>query len=294
MNNPGVHYNSLSLKSVHLEILNNDRNKVGVASGFIFREEDKLFLLTCWHVATGFDPNNLQVKTPPNRAAIRIHLMGARQPQPGIEALGGSQTIELELYDTSTTPATPKWLQDHSHKPHPDLNAININVPFWHDLIKLEIQDHGYISDVQVLEVKDVSEYGVRIGKKVLLVGYPYGYSPTTLESPTPVVLTRFVAAETVRPMNSASLLDGIGAAGMSGCPVFLENGDFLKLVGIYTGSIYPDHIIEKNNEVTALGKIDNISMALKMGSPLKLVSHENQVSYKTLFNIKEDGQADQ
>jgi hypothetical protein len=45
-------------------------------------------------------------------------------------------------------------------------------------------------------------------------------------------------------------LIDGIGAPGMSGGPVFIERNQKLILYGIYTGLIYPDYDINQLRSV--------------------------------------------
>jgi hypothetical protein len=61
-----------------------------------------------------------------------------------------------------------------------------------------------------------------------------------------------------------AALLDGIGTAGMSGCPVSSNAMNAHFLAGIYTGSIFPDHVIAQNNAVTALGKMCHLAFFLR------------------------------
>ena len=97
------------------------------------------------------------------------------------------------------------------------------------------------------------------VGEKLYIVGYPYGYSALGTEQPTAIILTRFIAAERIKDRQTEILLDGPGAPGMSGGPVFIEHDAVLYLLGIYTGLIYPDHVIEKNEKTTALGTMSNM-----------------------------------
>ena len=64
---------------------------------------------------------------------------------------------------------------------------------------------------------------------------------------PVPVVLTRFIAATQVPGDKRELLLDGCGAAGMPGGPVFIERDAAIYLLGMYTGSIFPDQAGTQN-----------------------------------------------
>lgn len=266
----------LPFKAVHLQCLKEDETAASVASGFICQEADGLYLYTCWHVVTGYDPENLKVKLPPNRVALMMHFQGVEQRQPGMQVIGGHQSLRIELYDNTTVPRTPKWLQNDLHIPHADLNAINIRVPFWNDLVKIKLPETLNIAPIQIIEELAIATLFPGVGEKMYLVGFPYGYSTMSMAQPTPVVLTRFIAANNANGKVAVSLLDGIGAAGMSGCPVFIEQNGRSFLAAIYTGSIYPDHIIQKNDPVTALGKISNLGLVLRTDHPTPLVEHND------------------
>ena len=239
------------------------------ASGFIRRESERLYLYTCWHVVTGFDPNEIEVGNRlPARQYIKLALQCADQSQPGIEVIGGLQTVVLPLYDSPKQPARPLWLQDDCHIPHPDLNAIGLHVPFWHDVVKLELPPDVRVSEIQVIDEKRLNTSLVGPCDKCLIVGYPYGFSAFGPDQPTAIVLTRFVASTRIAGRQEQLLLESIGAPGMSGSPVFIERADDLLLFGIYTGLIYPDHA-QKREKATALGTVSNISFMLDGLLPL-------------------------
>ena len=117
-------------------------------------------------------------------------------------------------------------------------------MPFWHDAVRIQLPDTVRVSDVQVLEQHDVfpSNTLLTAGDKLFVVGFPYGFSVRGAEQPTPIVLTRFVAATNVAGRHQEFLLESTGAPGMSGGPVFVERGQSIHLLGLYTGLIYPDH----------------------------------------------------
>jgi len=253
---------SLKMKAVHIQCLNNNQEPIigAYASGFIVLQNEQKFLYTCWHVVTGFNMHNVEVgKILPNRRFIEINLQNCDTRQPGVITIGGNQSTILPLYDDNNMPL---WIQNSEDVPHYSLNNIHIKVPFWHDAIKLKLPETISVNDMQLIKEDEVCQGNIPpIGDKVYIVGYPYGYSVLGLEQPTPIVLTRFIASDKIKDRNSEILLDGPGAPGMSGGPVFLEHNETLYLLGIYTGLIYPDYIIEKNEKSTALGTITDLSL---------------------------------
>ena len=225
------------------------------------KDEGRHFLYTCWHVVTGYDPYNIQVGLEePKRLFLRIKLQNSEKRQPGVTVIGGKQTSILSLYDRVELPRKPLWFQDRQHLPHSDLNNINIKVPFWHDAVKLPLSDLDFV-DMQVIPDDEKWQDLVQLGDKVLIVGYPYGFSAAGLDQPTPIVLTRHIAADQMKGMRMQVLLDGPGTPGMSGAPVILERADKLWLFGIYTGTVFPDAQLGSNIQGTALGRCCNLSM---------------------------------
>ncbi|MFT5491977.1 MAG: hypothetical protein ACI8V5_002342 [Limisphaerales bacterium] len=257
----------LSFTAAILQCLDDQKEPIAgaFASGFVRRENDRLYLYTCWHVVTGFNPHD--VKIPFKRSSreyLQIALQMADQRQPGVEVIGGVQTIVIPLYDTSTGSSKPRWLQDKRHIPHPDLNNAGIYVPFWHDLVKIEVPSELKISDVQIIDETRINKSMLVPGDKCLVVGFPYGFSSAGPEQPTPIVLTRFLASRRLAGRQQQVLLESAGAPGMSGGPVFIERDDDLLLLGIYTGLIYPDYQREGNEKTTALGTVNDLLLMLR------------------------------
>ncbi len=261
----------LPLCGVRVECLDRKQTPIknAVASGFIRKESDRLFLYTAWHVVTGYDPNHLDIGTElPNRRYLRVPLQDARSTQPGIQAIGGSQAHVLPLYadaQASAGPLHPLWHQNEQHVPNRYLNAVGLFVPFWHDVVKIELPNTLRLSDLQLIDeamFMSGSDSLVGPGEKCLIVGYPYGFSAAIgKEQPTPVVFTRFVASAHISgERNKEVFLDGYGAPGMSGGPVFIEREDSIFLFGMYTGDIYPD-FDQRREKTTALGTVTDIRM---------------------------------
>lgn len=252
---------ALTMKAVHVQCLDESQSRIKgtVASGFIVESNGRLYLHTCWHVVTGFDMYDVKVSgVLPNRKYLELSFQGFDNSIPNIQKIGGHQSLVLPLYDDNNVPL---WIQNKQDVPHPDLNAINLKVPSWHDMVKISLPSEISVSDMQIIKERDILVNMAMIGEPIFVVGFPYGYSALGLGQPTAIVLVRFVAANHVIDRKSGALLDGPGAPGMSGGPVFVERDGKLLLIGIYTGLLYPDHLIMKNEKYTALGTMNYLFM---------------------------------
>lgn len=257
----------LPFKGVHIQCLDwNGKPITGAfASGFIRREGECHFLYTCWHVVTGFDMHNLRIGNQlPNRSALNITLQNSETRQPGLTVVGSNQELIVPLYKNRNTPFEPVWYQDKQDTPQADLNAVGLRVPFWHDAVKIKLPPTLNVSDIQVVDERYCFESLLNPCDQVFVVGFPYGYSALGMGQPTPIVLTRHVAATRIEGRQREILLDSAGAGGMSGGPVFIETPSGFLLVGLYTGLIYPDHVVKGNEKVTALGTCCDMAICWK------------------------------
>jgi Trypsin-like peptidase domain len=263
----------LSFRSVQLRCLDEGRKplKHASASGFVRIEDGVPYLYTCWHVVTGYDRNDLRVKNAlPKRAFLEVFVQDPQRQTDSTSVVGGLPSFTIPLYDESARPKKPLWYQDRAHLPHPDLNSIGLCVPSWHDAVKIPLSTDVKVSRLQLVSNPVLaSNTMLRPGDKIYVVGFPYGFSTGGLARPTPVVLTRFVTATAVSGRPQEFLLDSGGAPGMSGGPVFVERDDDIALLGVYTGIIYPDPVIERNAKVTALGSCANLSLCWRGSLPL-------------------------
>jgi hypothetical protein len=263
----------LQFSAVLLECLNSEKKTVSTATGFIRREGEKLFLYTCWHVVTGFDHKNIKAGNKlPDRRYLRIHMQKCDHHPGGLTGINGLFSMEVPLYDDDHTPPMPIWHQELIEKENFALNEIRIRVPH-KDIVKIELADAPAIYE----EWQAVSGNHVTLetgyfgfpGDKVLIVGYPHGFSVTGDSKPTAVALTRFIAASPAFNMNGPILLEDVGAPSMSGSPVFLLHNDKAYIFGIYSGLIYTDrsHSDQGQKLHTALGTVENLIFALDSGS---------------------------
>lgn len=254
----------LPFKAVRLQCLDLNGSELSgrTASGCIRREEGKLFLYTCWHVVTGLDPYDLRIGVQlPLRRFIEVLLQSHESPQEGVVTIGGSQRLRLPLYTDPENASGPLWWQEVDDVPNPDLNAIGIRVPFWHDVVKLPLPPDFSLYDLLYLDGNAVAPAnGVHVGEKILFAGYPYGYSALGLERPTPIVISRHVVAVNLHKRRRVLLLDGGGAPGMSGGPAFLEREGAIWPIGFYTGIVFPDFDVATNERSTSLGTVAVLS----------------------------------
>jgi len=253
----------LSFRAVQLRCLDRDRRplKHASASGFVRVEDGVPFLYTCWHVVTGYDRNDVRVTNAlPKRAFLEVF----------VHEHGGMLSFTIPLYDESARPKKPMWYQDRAHMPHPDLNAIGLCVPSWHDAVKIPLSTDVRASELPLVSNPVLaSDTMLTPGDKIYVVGFPYEVRTDGRGLPAPVVLTRFVTATAVTGRPKEFLLDSGGAPGMSGGPVFVERDNEIALLGVYTGIIYGERVIERDDKVTALGSCANLSLCWRGSLPL-------------------------
>jgi Trypsin-like peptidase domain len=236
-----------------------------VASGFLMQEGGGLFLYTCWHVVTGIDLHRPVLPgaiSSARRMRLRLSMQAYESRSDGANVFGGQATVDVDLYDTSTEPPRPLWEQDDLSEKNEALSLANLAQPYWHDVVRIRLPDEVRPSELQVLTRSDLGSGVVFPGDSLLLVGYPYGYSVME-KQPTPIVLKRSVAAAwgLEGSRRREILLDGGGAPGMSGGPVFRVQEDKLYLFGIYTGILFPDAPCTEPRYATALGSVCDLSL---------------------------------
>jgi hypothetical protein len=259
----------LSFRCVQLRCLDAGRSPLrhASASGFVRIEDGVPFLYTCWHVVTGYDRNDLRVTNAlPKRAFLEVFLQDDHGT-PSVEAMA---SFTIPLYDESAWPKKPLWYQDRAHLPHPDLNSIGLCVPSWHDAVKIPLPPDVGVAQLPLVSNPVLAANAVlEPGDKIYVVGFPYGFGAGRPGVPAPVVLTRFVTATAVSGRPQEFLVDAGGVPGMSGGPVFVERDGDIALLGVYTGVVYADPVIERHANVPALGSCANLSSCWKGTLPL-------------------------
>ena len=234
---------SLPLRSVRLELLDVNQEPMNcVATGFLFLIGGDAHLITCWHVLTGYNLKELEIAGPPTRRYVKITCKKTTTSG-SHTSIGDAQSWIVPLYTTNGLPA---WKQENCSKSQPDLDAIGLQVPLQCDVAALPIGLSQQQKRFLAMERNNYpSPQPLRGGDDVLIVGYPYGYSALGAASPEPIFVRRAIAAE-VSTQPFEKLLDGIGARGMSGSPVYRKEDEIYALVGIYTGAVHPDYLLSE------------------------------------------------
>jgi hypothetical protein len=268
----------MQFKAVRIEILdqhgqpvivmprNGERRGPVVASGFLLRDDADLYLYTCWHVVTGIElANPVLPGTNQRRSRLKVSMQRSEKFKGAIGSVGTSDSFEVELYETSGEDVfLPLWEQDEHSVPNSNLAMANLVQPFWHDIVRIRLPSSVATSTTQVLSRSDLWRDLIAPADPLMLVGYPYGFSARQL-TPTPIVVKRHVAAISRDGARREILIDGAGAPGMSGGPVFYECDNRLYLFGMYVGVIFADAAPENEPEPTS---------ALGIVCPMNLLSH--------------------
>ena len=258
----------MQFKAVRIEILdqlgqpvivtprNGERRGPVVASGFLLRDDADLYLYTCWHVVTGIElANPVLPGTNQRRSRLKVSMQRSEK----------SDSFEVELYEQSGEDVfLPRWEQDQQSVSNSSLAMANLVQPLWHDIVRIRLPSSVVTSTAQVLSRFDLWRDLIAPADPLLLVGYPYGFSARQL-TPAPIVVKRHVAAISRDGARREILIDGAGAPGMSGGPVFYEWDNRLYLFGMYVGVIFPDSAPDNEPERTG---------ALGIVCPMNLLSH--------------------
>lgn len=256
----------LSHKAVMVHCLDENENEIdGIyASGFLLEEQNTLFLYTCWHVVTGLDMHQLPMDyKQTNRRKLRISLQhAAEQPTRGevrTFVINGMRTFDIPLYKSADGVEVPIWHQDSNDRSL-DSKNVKVVVPSRYDAIRIPLPGFE-TSPIHIIEEPSLYKSLIYPGDKIYIVGFPRKFSTRGEDQPIPVVLTRFVAGTQIKDRIGEFLLDGVGAPGMSGGPVFLERDNQLSLVGLYKGIIYTAGEANKKEEIGALGTCVDMSI---------------------------------
>jgi hypothetical protein len=273
----------MQFRAVRIEILdqhgqpvlvtprNGERRGPAVASGFLLRDDAELYLYTCWHVVTGIElANPVLPGTNQRRSRLRVSMQRSDKFKGPIGSAGGSDSFQVELYEQSGEKSgeavfLPRWEQDQQSVSNSSLAMANLVQPFWHDIVRIRLPASVVTSTTPVLSRLDLWADPIAPADPLMLVGYPHGFSARQLTS-TPIVVKRHVAAISRDGARREILIDGAGAPGMSGGPVFYEWDRRLYLFGMYVGVIFPDAAAENEPERSG---------ALGIVCPMNLLAHQ-------------------
>ena len=207
-------------------------NKLGIATGFIWEHENANYLVTNWHVMTGFHP---QTKQPisesgstPDVLRIWLHT---------VERLGKWESYGLTLFNNQ---GRPRWKEHKTFREGVDVAVIRLDLP----------------DKLKAFPVNSITfdEFRVEISQDVFIVGFPRGI---TGAGKLPIWKRGSIASEPDVDIDKVPklLIDSMTREGMSGSPVIAqyvgvykenpENPDLFdwigtgrKFLGIYSGRL--------------------------------------------------------
>ncbi len=222
----------------------------GLATGFFYKREDKLYLITNWHVVTGIDPAALEAVTGasvPLPEALVFHYKqtvdSAGNPTAASTNAVANYPKRIDLYQAGSA----TWYE-HSTRQSVDVVAF-----------RLSQSELGEWWNMSVNEVDQSSHLHVAAGMDCFVLGYPKG-----MVGPgrSPIWKRGSVASEPDYNWRGkpAFLVDTTTRDGMSGSPVVARHSGILtgpdgkfggdsmigtttKFTGIYSGRLGEDEM---------------------------------------------------
>lgn len=223
--------NPISFTALYIEAFFGEK-QVATATGFLWENNNQKFLITNWHVVTGFDPKTQQPLDPngitPDKLKIQLRLK---------ENLKLCESYEIPLFSNQDKPL---W------KVHKDFQSkVDVAV------IKIDPPEKFKTYPINKIEFTD---FKLENGFDVFIVGFPKGISGGLN---FPIWKRGSIASEPEIDLDNVPkvLIDGLTREGMSGSPVIaqyvgvysedpnnLQGDDWFgtgrKLLGIYSGRI--------------------------------------------------------
>lgn len=219
-----------SLTTTPIEQFFND-TLLGTATGFVWTNSGKYYLITNWHVVTcRIFPTREYIKSHGGRPnMLRARFNFARQ-------IFEKQQFDIRIRDNNDRPL---WLV------HPARNIDVAVVPL------LLNEDQKRLVNLQPINELTVTGLAVYIGMEVFILGYPFGAGPPAY----PIWKRGSIASEPdlVRLTTDYLLVDTASRPGMSGAPVILRSwGNHIvqaniaarddmvatKFIGVYSGRL--------------------------------------------------------
>jgi hypothetical protein len=217
----------------------------GLATGFFYRRDGGLYLITNWHVVTGVDPTTMMPEGPSPDVLVfhykqTVDATGKPIPPPAPALANWPK--QVNLYQAGT----PTWFE-HTTRQNVDVVAIKLSQP---DLVEF--------ANVPVNEVDQSPELEVAAGMDCFVLGYPEGMIGP---GRTPIWKRGSIASEPKYDWRDkpSFLIDTATRKGMSGSPVVARHSGILKVspgpglgpndvigtvtkfIGIYSGRIGED-----------------------------------------------------
>lgn len=217
----------------------------GSASGFFYKHEERMFLVTNWHVVTGVDTNMLKTMDPTGfiPTSLKIHAKILVPVQGGGQAVRSNiVTVPLFFQDK------PLWLE-HSERHKTDVVALRFE-PF------------EKIGNLCINSLDHEPRLTVAAGLDCFIVGYPEGLSGPSV---TPIWKRGSIATEP-HPKYPYFLIDSATRAGMSGAPVIARHSGFLGFQN--DGEISDDSVIGTTENFIGIysGRLGDDALGFQLG----------------------------
>jgi hypothetical protein len=235
------HIDEYSLSSVPISLISETGETIGNATGFFYRYNNFLFLISNWHVFSGREPATGQPKHSsgacPSAMKISIHSK---------KAFGSwFDELQLDLYEPS---GKPIWIQ-HNEGQTIDIAAIKVSF----EESNQNLPEDQCLIAYPINEMSCVNDMDVSIGKDVFILGFPLGLKKTGI---FPVWKRGTIATEYRLKIDNNPqwiLVDTATREGMSGAPVIMREWGgytpwrsnvkvdkglraYTRFIGIYSG----------------------------------------------------------
>lgn len=281
-------------------ILCRGNDPVNQGTGFYFFDNNHLFLVTNFHVLTGYNP----VESESLKFGTKIYYITQQSETPG-----RLEQLKLPL---ESEPLVGDNIIFHIHKNYnnpKDLIEIRLPLfnkkgsPIWFRSKKYSYADvavipipNQFLVDQGVDDVKIMvigypiieSHLNVRISSKIVIIGYPYDLYDE--KNQLPIWKTGSIASEPNFDFNSEPkfLVDASTFPGMSGSPVFaIASGVFdtvegkrveaaveRRFLGIYSSN----KILTKTGESLELGTIWKVKTMIDIIENIDLKMYEEEI----------------
>lgn len=235
-----VRINPISRSIVYLKPLSETGAELSIATGFLYQNDQDIFLVTNRHVVTG---RNLQDNRVLSKTGALPHTIKSFIASIEKSTEGGGKSIcrwieyDIGLYEKS---GKPLWYEHEN-------NAVDVVT------IKLEMKDEVEES-LNPLNANKLHNFPIEISDDVFIIGYPVGI---TGGKKLPIWKRGSIASEPDMNIDDMSkiIIDTSTREGMSGSPVIARTDNMLvgkdgtipedeffgahyRFVGIYSGRL--------------------------------------------------------
>ena len=207
----------------------NPSNKISKATGFMFEDGGRHFLVTAWHVVAGFDPltNRRLDKNQATPTTLECHLPYLAKA--GSVVVTKYVKTKVSLYNDKT----PVWFIHPNYGNKVDVVALELSLDAHTDLMPATINSselENHLEDTQK-----------RPGDDVFILGFPLPVKPK--EPNLPIWKRGSIASEPYVNLDGLPkmLVDIASRPGMSGGPAIHQQFYIANSTDIIHGNLAPD-----------------------------------------------------